>query len=194
MPLPRPCTSWQSHATTTRLVHNNIIAQLELLGMPYSTGVEPGQGLRLVLGSDYLGIPGMTPGGAPVNTTTRWLMPASATAFDPRCKRAGLDEALADGCALLGERAAAAAPNSAPVSYSTSSRPLARAANLARTCGHRRLHRPPRVAPPLRRNSVHHTPAQLLPMLRWIHTQAHTAPTAPRAVGATCHKRPHTQH
>ena len=77
----------QSYSTTTRTVYNNLISQLELLGAPFSADIT---GIR----------------GAYQNTTfdvpTRWLLPASASAFDARCAKADMDAALADGCLLLG--------------------------------------------------------------------------------------------
>jgi hypothetical protein len=83
-------------------VHNNIIAQLELLGMPYSSGFDAGEGVRLLLGSDALGVKGVA-NKTEHDLPTRWLVPASAAAFDARCAKADMDAALADGCVLLGE-------------------------------------------------------------------------------------------
>lgn len=82
-------------------MHNNIIAQLELIGMPYSSGFDAGEGVRLVLGSDIMGVKGVA-NKAQIDVPTRWLIPASVAAFDPRCNKADMDAALADGCVLLG--------------------------------------------------------------------------------------------
>lgn len=86
--------SRQSYRQYTRQVHNNLAAQLELLGEPYSSGDAPGEGVRLLLGSDALGI------GSKV--TTRWLLPASAAAFDARCAGRDLGAAVDAGCPMMG--------------------------------------------------------------------------------------------
>ena len=83
-------------------------AQLELLGIPLSTG-RAGEGVRLLLGTDVLSIPGKIPNGTgdstflqDAQTSTRWLLPASMKAFDSRCSHQ--DPTVADGmdCAAVG--------------------------------------------------------------------------------------------
>lgn len=96
---PRP----QSYSAVTKTVYNNIVAQLELLGAPFSTGDAPSEGLRLVLGSDVTGVKG-SDNGTQLDVPTRWLLPASVAAFDPRCNKSDMDAAVADGCTLIGAR------------------------------------------------------------------------------------------
>jgi hypothetical protein len=97
----------QAYTENTARVHNNILAQLELLGMPLSAGDLPGEGVRLVLGSDVMPVRGKVNNQVlGFDIPTRWLLPASVAAFDPRCNKADMDAALADGCTLLGVHAA----------------------------------------------------------------------------------------
>lgn len=74
------------------------VRAMEALGAPHSWGDVPGEGARLVLGTDVVR-PG--DGDVPFYAPSTWLVPASPGAFDPACT---LPNATAEaGCSLVGD-------------------------------------------------------------------------------------------
>lgn len=96
----------------TAKVYNNIVQQLQFMGMPLSNG-DVGEGVRLLLGADITQGTAILVNNATdlANQTTyktstvrtRWLFPASLEAFDPRCANVyNITEAVAAQCPALG--------------------------------------------------------------------------------------------
>lgn len=89
--------------------HKWTVSQYEDMGVALSTGERPGDGLRLLLGVDYLVSENAQkdlkapPGSDPFDgTRTRYLVPASLAAFDPRCQGSTVAELASNGCSVLG--------------------------------------------------------------------------------------------
>jgi hypothetical protein len=82
---------------TNYLARDITLRAMMVLGAPHSWGDTPGEGVRLVLGTDVV---------RPENVTVKrlpsmWLVPASPGAFDPACT---LPNATAEaGCSLVGD-------------------------------------------------------------------------------------------
>lgn len=83
------------------------------MGQPWSQGEKAGEGMRLLLGTDLTGTPAyvvtdqndINTGNqklSPVNTLTRWLLPADLSNFDPRCDINDVTKAQAANCSLIG--------------------------------------------------------------------------------------------
>lgn len=71
---------------------------MELMGAPHSWGDNPGEGVRLVLGTDVVRYGNNS---LPFKAPSVWLVPASPGAFDPACT---LPNATAEaGCSLVGD-------------------------------------------------------------------------------------------
>lgn len=95
---------------STNQIYDNLMAQLDLLGSPLSFGDQPGEGLRLLLGSEVLGFEALgvddrNAEGPTLKgriTESRWLIPASLEAFDPRCTFAVPADAARLGCSTVG--------------------------------------------------------------------------------------------
>lgn len=90
-----------------RRYYSNLVQQFEAAGAPHSWGDKLGEGTRLILGTDVMGFTTAevrdSTGGSP--TATRFLMPASAAAFDPRCNGTNDPSAVKPGCAAVGTHA-----------------------------------------------------------------------------------------
>jgi hypothetical protein len=71
-------------------------------GVPLSTGDRPGDGLRLVLGTDILVSDTVKKDQNVRVLETRYLVPASLAAFDPRCQGSTVAELASQGCSVLG--------------------------------------------------------------------------------------------
>ena len=88
-----------------------MVQQTEFMGVPFSQG-SAGEGIRILLGSDVLPYQASMPPdknnftNAPqqdnVDKSTRWLIPGSPAAFDPRCKPNDIDAAYNANCSLVG--------------------------------------------------------------------------------------------
>ena len=95
---------------STNQVYDNLQAQVELLGQPLSFGDGPGEGLRLLLGSEVLGFEALGVDDRDAEapklkgriTESRWLLPASLQKFDPRCALATPADGLRLGCSTVG--------------------------------------------------------------------------------------------
>jgi hypothetical protein len=81
-------------------VRDATLRTMELLGSPHSWGDTPGEGVRLVLGTDVLA-PNTTNPLPDYTKYSAWLVPASPGAFDPACT---FPNATAEaGCSLVGD-------------------------------------------------------------------------------------------
>ena len=88
-----------------------MVQQTEFMGLPFSQG-GAGGGIRILLGSDLLPYKAaMAPNTSDFNNqqqtmgvdkSTRWLIPGSPAAFDPRCSVNDIDAAYDVNCSLVG--------------------------------------------------------------------------------------------
>ena len=101
-------------AKRSREVYDNMVLQMELLGGALSWGDGPGEGVRLILGSDAMDKPAKIDNDqlrsadkkkADLTSTwidTKWLVPASVAAFDPNCSTSDVKTAMSQGCSVIG--------------------------------------------------------------------------------------------
>lgn len=111
-PLAAALDACQDAIATSSKIYNNIIAQLEYLGAPYSEGRAAGEGVRLLIGTNVMGVQGkaiINPNGEesdqklqPYNVNTTWLFAASVQAFDSRCNSRLVENAYKGACAAVG--------------------------------------------------------------------------------------------
>lgn len=98
LPYSAAWTSCNLNKAIEKNARDITLRAMELLGAPYSWGEVPGQGVRLVLGTDVVRYQNTS---VPYFLPSMWLVPASPGAFDPACT---LPNATAGaGCSLVGD-------------------------------------------------------------------------------------------
>lgn len=90
-------------------IYDYMVQQLELLGQPLSWGAAPGEGVRLILGSEITSVNAQMPDTSnpddvkltSMSNNSTWILAASPGSFDPRCNSPNATHALLSNCSLV---------------------------------------------------------------------------------------------